>query len=473
MSGADDQSTTFQNVDVRQDVEIAVAVAVGVQTNTAHAYVRSGATLDAVGATSVGSTVAYPFLADITEGEPMNLAVTVKEDGLDGFGALLDGTLGLASNLFNVWTLSLAGDPKNASGDIFVLGASVALSFFTNESKAIVENGGADQPVREPHDCRLRSLPSRRPVGLGHGRHEDRADRCVADRPALNLSLGALIEADGGLKDQLADPVNLLRQFVNPFGVSGKRGIGPAVMYRNVKNTTVAEIQAGALGQTGASGDGLSVAANQDIFDLAIGFTGTQASDFGLSATFAVAIYDTTTRAGIGTGVTIKGGAVSVTADDTLDRFTIAGGVVRSGAGRDRHLGRLQQRHAQDVRVHRPLRPGHRSGARSERDDRRLRGRDGQGDHHRQPLQPRLRRCAARGDEPLTGNNSNTKPPTKPAANRVDVTGLFAISVAVNLLNDHRRRAPRLHGRDGGLDRPEGDRQADRTGGCHRSGVRD
>ena len=133
MSGADDQSTTFQNVDVRQDVEIAVAVAVGVQTNTAHAYVRSGATLDAVGATSVGSTVAYLFLADITEGEPMN----PRRDGAEGGRPRrLRRAPGRHAGpgeqpLQRVGRSSLAGDPKNASGDIFVLGASVALSFFT------------------------------------------------------------------------------------------------------------------------------------------------------------------------------------------------------------------------------------------------------------------------------------------------------------------------------------------------------
>ncbi len=42
---------------------------------------------------------------------------------------------------------------------------------------------------------------------------------------------------------------------------------------------------------------------------------------------------------------------------------------------------------------------------------------------------------ALRTAEERTGNSSNTKPPTMPPPNKTDVTGLFAISVAVNVLD--------------------------------------
>src|SRR4029450_5731253 len=85
--------------------------------------------------------------------DAINPAQTLKSEGLDGFAFMLDGTLGLASGLFNVWTQALAGDVDDPSSDPFVLGGTVALSFFSIESEAVVESGAKlnqDVAFRDP-----------------------------------------------------------------------------------------------------------------------------------------------------------------------------------------------------------------------------------------------------------------------------------------------------------------------------------
>ena len=121
-----------------------------------------------------------------------------------------------------------------------------------------------------------------------------------------------------------------LKTIVNPFGISGQKGIGAAVLVSIYTVTTIAEILADAKITTGEEGDGLTVAATQKLFGVAVGYTGTQATDFGLNVTLIVATYNTTTRAGIGPGVVIRGGPVTVRSNDDIDRYTIAGQLLKT-----------------------------------------------------------------------------------------------------------------------------------------------
>ena len=322
-SGADDTSDITQ----QGDVEIAIAVAVGDYESRAHATVAGGADLDAKNEIRVESTVAYPFLNSVEDA--INPAQTLKSEGLDGFAFMLDGTLGLASGLFNVWTQALAGDVDDPSSDPFVLGGTVALSFFSIESEAVVESGAKlNQNVafRDPDQS----------VVVHASTLVQTID--VTAMAALNLNFQTLF--DGGADalskrfiGQSASPKDFLSSFVNPTGISGKAGIGAAIIYNEVRGidgqpTTRAEILSGALVHTGADGDGLTVQAEQDIWGLGITYTGSKASEFGLSASIVVTKLTTTTQAGIEAGATVTGGAVKVDATDTVNQYTIAGAFV-------------------------------------------------------------------------------------------------------------------------------------------------
>ncbi len=322
-SGADDTS----NITQKGDVEIAIAVAVGDYESRAHATVAGGAELDAKNEIRVESTVAYPFLSSVENA--MNPAQTLKDQGLDGFTFMLDGTLGLASGLFNVWTQSLAGDTDDPGSDEFVLGGTVALSFFSIESEAVVESGAKlnqDAAFRDPDQS----------VVVHASTLVQTID--VSAIAALNLNFQTLF--DGGADalskrfiGQSASPKDFLSSFVNPTGVSGKAGIGPAIIYSEIRGidgqpTTRAEILSGALVHTGDDGDGLTVQAEQDVWGLGLTYTGSKASDFGLSASIVVTKLTTTTQAGIEAGATVTGGAVKVDATDTVNKYTIAGAFV-------------------------------------------------------------------------------------------------------------------------------------------------
>ncbi len=75
-------------------------------------------------------------------------------------------------------------------------------------------------------------------------------------------------------------------------------------------------------------GDGLSVTATQDIFSVAVSQTGAKASEFGLTA--SVTVDQIISRHGQVSprNVSLTGASVTVTANDTVNRYGIDGGYV-------------------------------------------------------------------------------------------------------------------------------------------------
>ncbi len=311
-----DSADTSNTGESREDTEISVALGLVINKNKASAIIDAGATVDASGAISVASEVKYPIRADFTAKSTINPAKAIKDSGLDGLAFLLDGTLGIGSNLFNTWVSSIAGDPGSAAADKFVLGLGVGVQIFENDSIARIGDGAkinqdiafrtATQSVSVSADTLLQM------VEVGH----------IA---AINLSIPGIAEVGPDLIKG-GNPLDFLQGLVNPFGVSGQNAIGASVLVISANNETTAEISPNAKVHTGTSGDGLSVTAKQEVFNVAVAITGGKASEFGASPSVTVGVFDTKTKAFIGSGAEITGGSVEVDATDSLSRYGIDGG---------------------------------------------------------------------------------------------------------------------------------------------------
>ncbi len=276
-NGLDASDSSNSTDEPREDTEISVAFSLLVATNLSHATISDNATLNAQGSTTVDSSVEYPLLIDSAE-SVLNPAETLK-DGLDGFAFLLDGTLGFSSNLFNSSVTAIAGDPGSNNADKFVIGASVNLLFFTNESIARVGQGVAinqDVAFQSPaQSVTITATTTMQTVD-------------VASNAAFNLSVPNLIETGQGIFKDGFDPKEVLQSIVNPFGISGQNAIGPSLIVSVTNNKTIAEVSDNARIHTSDVGDGLAVTATQDIFSVAVSQTGAKASEFGLTASVTV-----------------------------------------------------------------------------------------------------------------------------------------------------------------------------------------
>ena len=335
LDGADTSDVTSK----REDVEISIAFSLVSGTNHVQSIVADGANLNAKGSMSIDSKLEYPLLIDDANAI-INPAKAVKEEGLDGFQFLLDGTLGLAS-LFNTSVAAIGGDPGSNRADIFVLGAAFNLTFMNNRSLASV---GAGALINQDGNW----LSDQQSLSVTASTNIETVD--VDQNAVFNLSVPALAEIGGDvLKDSRTttpgdvntNPNNkdlqvnkagqiksTLRSIVNPFGISGQNAIGPSFIFSTRDNVTVAEIKDGAKIRTGGLGSGVTVLSTQDILSVAVAQTGATASEFGLTLSAAIDRLVTETRANIGNNVSIIAPALNVNADDNVERYAIAGSYV-------------------------------------------------------------------------------------------------------------------------------------------------
>src|SRR5262249_21036247 len=117
-------------------IDVSVALGFGVYKNTAEAIVESGAKLDARQTIHVAAEVNYPLL--IQHGwDPFNIPNNWKQEGLEAVSSLLDGSLGYAGRVSNVWTNSSGGD---SAADVSI-GGSFGLTLPENHVSAIVQSG--------------------------------------------------------------------------------------------------------------------------------------------------------------------------------------------------------------------------------------------------------------------------------------------------------------------------------------------
>ena len=220
------------------DTEISAAVAVGIYDNDARAIISGGAVTDARGQTRVHAEVEYPLLM-ASPGDAINPITTIERSGLEGVGLIMDGTLGL-SQMFNVNVTTLAGEDDAKLS----LAGGVAVTDYTNNVIARVDdNASVNQNI---------DLTAFQPsVSVQADLKADFIE--VGQMAAFNLDLEGFVNAVSK-GAQSGNPLDFMKQLVNPFGVTGKNAAGGVLLVTLADNDVLAEINDAAR-VTGGGGD--------------------------------------------------------------------------------------------------------------------------------------------------------------------------------------------------------------------------
>jgi hypothetical protein len=116
---------------------VAVAIGVGIFTNDDEATIFGNTAIDASGTIAVTTTNTYPYLTTPSAfftGIPQNIVT----QGVSAITNLLDGTLGVASNLLNTWVMAGA---KTAESSATAYALSIGVNTYFNTSDAIIQSG--------------------------------------------------------------------------------------------------------------------------------------------------------------------------------------------------------------------------------------------------------------------------------------------------------------------------------------------
>jgi hypothetical protein len=303
---------------------VAAGIGIGIYKNTAHATVEGGARIDAGNTVKVESNVNYPFLVS-SPLQAINPADYLLNSGPEGWAFFMDGTLGLASNLFNSWVTSQASSAQVS------VGGSLSVTIYTNESIAKI---GAGAQVNQNTDSRFRTGNQSVEVIANTAMHLIE----IAGVGGLGFNLEGGVEAFHHFKGGRV--IQGIGELVNPFGAVGEveNGIGASLLVNVTTNNTQALVDNGAAIFTGPATlkpedeRGLMVAATQDIFNFALAEAGTSGSDFSVAGSITVGVANTTTVANVASGALVAGEALHVVANDNLERISIAGAVVSGEA---------------------------------------------------------------------------------------------------------------------------------------------
>ncbi|MEL7334754.1 MAG: hypothetical protein AAFN70_00890, partial [Planctomycetota bacterium] len=298
------------------DVEISVALAIGLYNNDVQSIIDNNATTNANAATKVAANAAYPLLTE-NVGDALNPISTITANGLNGFEDINGGVLGI-DQIFNVSVHNLVG----AEGDRLVLAAGIGVTEIENN---VVARIGDNAMVNQNVNLNLHSPSVTVDADLAGWAIE------VGHTAAINLnfeggleSLKSLKTDDKGTKAS-GRVKNAFKQLGSVFGVQGKKAAGGVLILSLVDNTTIAEIGDSALV---AAGGAIDIDATNDYFSLAFVQTGTGSTDFGFAASIAATDFDSVTRASIRDTATIQSDSLFITATDSSDRISIAGAIL-------------------------------------------------------------------------------------------------------------------------------------------------
>ena len=304
---------TGQQSDFTKFLAVAVAVAFGSYDNTVLATVDSGAQIDAEGAITVVSELTYPDLTQFLPFNPDSFDITSPSSGnwMQQLSNALDGRGGL-DLLMNVWANSsstTAGSPASVS-----VTGSFGIASYTNDSEATIGSGALINQNPEFQN------PSQF-VGV------------FADTTMTLLNLAGVI------KLQL-DPTGLKAasksnsRAISPIGnQAGTLGIGGSILLQTVDNTTLAQIETGAMVHTGTgAGGGLGLLATENMVSINLAQAGGASGLFGLSGAVSIVTQISTTLAKLESGVTVYGGPVDVKSKSDLNIYNIAGSAQIAGA---------------------------------------------------------------------------------------------------------------------------------------------
>ncbi|MCT4609255.1 MAG: LEPR-XLL domain-containing protein, partial [Pelagimonas sp.] len=325
----------------------ALGINVGVYDNDTRALIGGHAQIDAQGTVKSQAKVTYPFntpLRDTILGAPggtflSGLKTSAQADPKGAFENLMDGSLGLGSQLVNTWSLGIA-KTENSSGT--AIGGSVSVVLFDDSADARFASGARINTGENLGDAYLTTsdgsaisfAPSDTASVLvdaqvkrelvhvaGFGNWSDWVDTTRAVK-------------DSSLKSAISDGA-----VIDFFSRSGGAGYGGALQFNSYDTTVNAVIEGGTHVVAGNSG-ALDVKAAEVLTEIVIVQSGSQTDSDGNSMAGSVDLKRarSSVRAAIeagagGTSTVIRAGSVSVSALSDIDRIAIAGTPVSGGAG--------------------------------------------------------------------------------------------------------------------------------------------
>lgn len=344
------QGATRKNVSDAAPNSVSLAVVIGVQNNTAHSIVESGAELDAMRALRVISAVTYPFLTRPDEFVPTSLSELsdkITSEGVGSFNSYLDGTLGLKSDLLNTWAqATTTADKVGFAGSVNVL-------VFTNDSQAIIRSGTQvnQDPFYRP-DPRFYLKPGDAGYdpdyapdaegihgndNITHSANANNVDEHVVSVEATNWM--QFLNLTGTFKFALPtagiDPTGIVG--VEPFkkptagGTGGKGGVGGAIFLQFLDNTTHAIVEPRVALYSGKQ-SGLNIKAEEALMSFNFTQGGADAGKLAIGGSFSFFEQDSDILAHLAEDSLIEGGRVDVYAGALETQINWAGGVASSEA---------------------------------------------------------------------------------------------------------------------------------------------
>ncbi|MCA1685762.1 MAG: hypothetical protein LC745_07190, partial [Planctomycetia bacterium] len=311
------------------------------------ATIADDAQVDAAGTVAVTATTTDPFAVPMSgQDVAQDIAFYQANSSFNpvNFVAslLTDGMLGLGADFLNN-TANATAEPeaKNSKG----IGGNLQIFVYVNDTKAKIGKALINQKTSDPNALGPGLGFQFRNAGQSVAVDATTTYQNAAEAGGFNLNLSArdLYQAYTGTAEEPGSLKKAGGAALNLFGDSkGGTAIGGSIYVDALDNTTVAEIETGAMIGVGASGT-LEVEAGQQITAVSLVQSGGAGGNIGVSGSVDWYNLVSTTRAQIEDGVTVNngdpinptpGGGVNVHADDDMIIVGVTGGAVTSN-----HIG--------------------------------------------------------------------------------------------------------------------------------------
>ena len=238
---------------------VAVSISVGVYINDDDATIYGNTSVDASGTITVSTTNTYPYLTT-PSAFFTSIPQNIVNQGMSAITNLLDGTLGVASNLLNTWTM--AGS-KALQGQATAWALSIGVNTYINNSNATIDSG-AKINQNTIYQSSKQSLTVSASTSM----------------ELLNVAGNGKwsLNPFGFLFKYTNEGKNLMTQraegdIVSLGGRSAQKSVGGSVLIEVLSDTTHALIQAGAIIHLGSSGK-LNISANEAVSQVSIAQSG-------------------------------------------------------------------------------------------------------------------------------------------------------------------------------------------------------
>ena len=295
---------------------LGLAVTIILTDTNIRSEIAGSAQADASGSLDVTSTLDYPMIKTPKEAfdtiNPLSLGSETISPSFS-LDDMLGGDLGLQAAFLNTFSCSVA------EADDLSVAASFVFLKYNNIVDALIGNGALiNQDV------------AYRDAGQTVNVAASTSIITINMAGIFKLGLGADGLKDFFEKDKTTGKRSYdLTKLFQPFGVqSEKGGIGGSILLVLLNNNTHAWIEPNAKIHSGPDG-GLTVNAATDVLSIPLAQAGASAKKYSIGGSFTFDKQDNVTLAEIQSGVTIEGGPISVTAEDTNTRVNVVGTVVK------------------------------------------------------------------------------------------------------------------------------------------------